>query len=145
MHYSRLKQVLLIVITVMMLPALAKPIKSIGAKDIEASTKTHSQKKPLILYFSSTDNNCGPCLINNGGMNEAADAIRKHYNIVATYFQPWESVGKHKALTKKYNIIGLPTTLVIYKNKIIASQSGALGSNKAKMFEKIWQDKIKSK
>ena len=78
----------------------ADTIETIKINDIERYANSHSNDKPLIIHLSSNDRGCGPCLINNGGISEAADDLSKQYNIAAVYFQPWGSISKHKELVK---------------------------------------------
>lgn len=124
--------------------ASADSIKDLKVKDIDAYIKSHSFDKPLIIHFSSNDKSCGPCLIDNGGLAEASYVLDKIYNIAEVNFQPWGSVSKHKDLSKKYMIIGLPTSVIIYKGKLEATQSGAL-DNRVKSFTDMWNKRFEQK
>ena len=120
-------------------------MKEIKGSEVEKYVATNSVNKPLLMFISSTDGSCRPCVFGNGGMEEALDSLKKNYNVVAVYFNPYRDVFKdNKNLVEKYKITGLPTTIIFHKGKLIMSQAGEI-PNKAKQFKKVWEKNFKSK
>jgi len=120
-------------------------MKEINGNEVEKYVATNSVNKPLLMFLSSTDGSCRPCIFGNGGMGEALDSLKENYNVVAVYFNPYRDIYKNnKNLVEKYKITGLPTTVIFHKGKLIMSQAGEI-PNKAKQFKKVWEKHFKSK
>ena len=124
-------------------PLLAKESNAVAIitlSNMDSYIKQHSIDKPLVINLSSTNKECKPCLNNNKGMKKAANNLQGSWNIATIYINPWQNIFKKKEFVKKYNITGMPTTLIFHKSKLLGSQSGYLG-NTTKVLKQFAKNK----
>ena len=108
----------------------AKPITSVTPNNLEKHIQRFSQKKPLVVYFSSTDTKCGFCVKGNALLEKAQKSLGNDYNFVQVNFNPWKSMVRYKALRAHFAdlgfpINGLPTAVIYYKSKARLYDTGA--------------------
>jgi len=109
--------------------ASAQNIKVTSPENLENYISEHSQDKPLLVHFSSTDKNCGFCRKNNKLMLKASKTLGDKYHFVQLNFNPWRSISRYKTLQAHYKDLGfpiasLPTSIIYYKNQARLYDSG---------------------
>lgn len=91
--------------------------------------KKNSQKKPLVVHFSSSDKQCGKCLESNKRIRQAHKLLNEEFDFIELDFNPWRSYWKKKNLLKTYRkkkivVSGLPATRIFYKEHVISGIDG---------------------
>ena len=120
--------------------------KKIYPDDVKEFIDQNKDEKPTIVYLSSIDGGCGPCIAFNYTIYKIAKDNQDKFNFLFVDFFPWTKINDYKQLLKRYNMTGVPFTLVVYKNKIITYFSGnykysAAKKNILKAYDEIKQNK----
>ncbi len=107
----------------------AAEIKRIDKHNIIEYMYTQSQKKPLVIHFTSSDPQCGHCRKNNQRMLDVQADLHKDFDFVAVEFNPWRSLKQEAVLRENYksydiNLRGLPDTYVFYQSTLITNIHG---------------------
>lgn len=85
------------------------------ASEKTLSATIENSKGYLLVHFSSFDNNCKPCIESNARIDALSQ--RHHATVVFARVnrEPWWE--KSTILSTKYNVIGLPTTVLYREGK----------------------------
>lgn len=104
---------------------VTNPVVQIDPSQISDVIQSMSADKPFFLSLSSPDLGCPPCTLGNTNLRSVAANHADGWNFGQIYYNPWGSFTQDPSFLKFVQdtgteIKGLPTSLVIYKGRIIA-------------------------
>ena len=94
-------------------------IEVIQPEEMITYIENYQQVKPLFIFLSSEDGGCSHCDNFNQTIYEIANHRADNMNFVYVQFKKYTDIKKYPKIIKKYYILGMPTSFIIYENKVL--------------------------
>ncbi len=99
-------------------------ITTISPKELMHFINTNQGQKPLFIFLSAENGGCKPCDHFNQTIAKVADKRAGDMEFVYVAFPHYQDVNNYPEIIEKFHILGMPTSLIIYKNKVLDSTFG---------------------
>ena len=94
--------------------------------------KNNQQQQPLFIFLSSEDGECKHCEHFNKTIDKVADKRAGDIDFVYVSFPRYKDINNYPEIIKKFHILGMPTSLIVYKDKVLDT---TFGNTKQKRIE----------
>ena len=99
-------------------------IQEVEPQDIIEFINDYKEEKPVFIYFSSKGGECEHCTSFNQTIYKKTFNLEKKVDIVSVDFFPWSEIEEFPELMMQYNLLGLPSYMIVYEGKVLVHESG---------------------
>ena len=103
-------------------------------KLFDEAVRDVSSGKPVIIFLSSSDNGCPPCVKDVAALEEAAEVFGDDYELMYSSVEPWNDIQKQTILLRGLKLRGLPSQVLMYRGKFLGAVMGETTPKKFKSY-----------
>lgn len=112
-------------------------MRRVAIHNLYEEALSSGKDKPILVFLSSGDSACPPCVKDAEDLSKVADALGDQYELIYASVEPWNDIEKEKDLLRAFKIRGLPSHFIMYKGKYLVGKGGAFPLSEVAKYREV--------